>query len=87
MVYDLQVMKDFGMNMVRKHIKLENDLWFEWCDRNGLVVWQDMHSGCGGGAIGNIEYAMENFYRENEALIEATRQHPCIGAWVVINEG
>lgn len=87
MVYDLQVMKDFGMNMVRKHIKLENDLWFEWCDRNGLVVWQDMPSGCGSGAIGNIEYAMENFYRENEALIEATRQHPCIGAWVVINEG
>ena len=87
MVYDLQVMKDFGMNMVRKHIKLENDLWFEWCDRNGLVVWQDMPSGCGSGSIGNLEYAMENFYRENEALIDATRQHPCIGAWVVINEG
>ena len=87
MVYDLQVMKDFGMNMVRKHIKLENDLWFEWCDRHGLVVWQDMPSGCGSGAIGNIDYAMQNFYRENEALIDATRQHPCIGAWVVINEG
>ena len=87
MVYDLQVMKDFGMNMVRKHIKLENDLWFDWCDRNGLVVWQDMPSGCGSGAIGNLEYAMQNFYRENEALIDATRHHPCIGAWVVLNEG
>lgn len=87
MVYDLQVMKDFGMNMVRKHIKLENDLWFDWCDRNGLVVWQDMPSGCGNGAIGNLEYAMQNFYRENEDLIDATRHHPCIGAWVVWNEG
>lgn len=87
MVYDLQVMKDFGMNMVRKHIKLENDLWFEWCDRHGLVVWQDMPSGCGSGAIGNLDYAMQNFYRENEALIEATRQHPCIGTYVVFNEG
>lgn len=87
MIYDLQVMKDFGMNMVRKHIKLENDLWFDWCDKHGLVVWQDMPSGCESGAIGNLDYAMENFYRENEALIEATRHHPCIGAWVVLNEG
>ena len=86
MVFDLQTIKDFGMNMVRKHIKMENDLWFEWCDRNGLVVWQDMPSGCGSGQIGTLEYAMENFYRENEALIDATRHHPCIGAWVVWNE-
>ncbi|MBO7068107.1 MAG: glycoside hydrolase family 2 [Bacteroidaceae bacterium] len=87
MIYDLQVMKDFGMNMVRKHIKLENDLWFDWCDKNGLVVWQDMPSGCGSGSVGTLEYNMKNFYQENEALIEATRHHPCIGAWVVWNEG
>ena len=87
MVYDLQVMKDFGMNMVRKHIKLENDLWFDWCDKNGLVVWQDMPSGCGSGQVGTLDYNMKNFYRENEALIEATQHHPCIGAWVVWNEG
>lgn len=87
MVYDLQVMKDFGMNMVRKHIKLENDLWFDWCDKNGLVVWQDMPSGCGNGQVGTLDYNMKNFYHENEALIEATQHHPCIGAWVVWNEG
>ena len=87
MVFDLQTIKDFGMNMVRKHIKVENDLWFEWCDRHGLVVWQDMPSGCGGGAIGTFDYGMQNFYRENEAVINATRHHPCIGAWVVWNEG
>ena len=87
MIYDLQVIKDFGMNMVRKHIKLENDLWFDWCDKNGLVVWQDMPSGCGNGQVGTLDYNMQNFYRENEELIEATRHHPCIGAWVVWNEG
>lgn len=86
MVYDLQVMKDFGMNMVRKHIKVENDLWFDWCDRNGLVVWQDMPSGGGGGMIGGKAVCQEQFYRENEAIINATRRHPCIGAWVVFNE-
>jgi hypothetical protein len=87
MVYDLQVMKDLGMNMVRKHIKVENDLWFDWCNRNGLVVWQDMPSGCGGGLIGSLDYGMQNFYRENEEIIDATRHHPSIGAWVVWNEG
>lgn len=86
MVYDLQVMKDLGMNMVRKHIKVENDLWFDWCNRNGLVVWQDMPSGCGGGLIGSLDYGMQNFYRENEEIIDATRHHPSIGAWVVWNE-
>lgn len=87
MIYDLQTMKDFGMNMVRKHIKLENDLWFDWCDKHGLVVWQDMVSGCGSGACGTFEQMKENFYRENDAIIDATRHHACIGAWVVYNEG
>lgn len=87
MVYDLQVMKDFGMNMVRKHIKLENDLWFDWCDKHGLVVWQDMPSGCGSGACGTLDEMKENFYRENDAVINAVRHHACIGAWVVYNEG
>ena len=58
MVYDLQVMKDLSINMVRKHIKVENDLWFDWCNRNGLVVWQDMPSGCGGGLIGSLDDGM-----------------------------
>lgn len=86
MVYDLQTMKDFGMNMVRKHIKVENDLWFDWCDRNGLVVWQDMPSGGTGGTIGNKEVCLQQFYDECEAIINATRHHPSIGAWVVFNE-
>ena len=87
MIFDLQAIKGFGMNMVRKHIKVENDLWFDWCDRNGLIVWQDMISGGNPGAIGNLRESQENFYRECSAWINATRHHPCIGAWVVFNEG
>ena len=86
MIFDLQAIKDLGMNMVRKHIKVENDLWFDWCDRNGLIVWQDMISGGNPGAIGNLRESQENFYRECSAWINATRHHPCIGAWVVFNE-
>ena len=36
MIYDLKTIKSLGMNMVRKHIKVENDLWYEWCDRKLL---------------------------------------------------
>lgn len=44
MVYDLQVIKNVSMNMVRKHIKIEPDLWYRACDEMGLLVIQDMPS-------------------------------------------
>ena len=87
MVYDLQVIKSFGMNMVRKHIKVENDLWYEWCDRNGLIVWQDMPSGGTSGSIGTSNFIKNNFYDESVRIVNALKQHPSIGVWVVYNEG
>lgn len=45
MVYDIQRMKDFGFNMLRKHIKVEPLRWYYHCDRIGMIVWQDMVSG------------------------------------------
>jgi hypothetical protein len=45
MLYDLQVTKDMGFNMIRKHIKVEPDRWYYHCDKLGLMVWQDMPSG------------------------------------------
>lgn len=87
MIYDLQTIKALGMNMVRKHIKVENDLWYEWCDRNGLIVWQDMPSGSEGGNIGTKKEIQHNFYDECERIVTALKQHPCIGVWVPYNEG
>lgn len=45
MKYDIQVTKDMGFNMIRKHIKIEPDRWYYWCDKLGMLVWQDMPSG------------------------------------------
>lgn len=44
--YDIQFCKSLGMNMIRKHIKVEPARWYYHCDRLGMLVWQDMP--CGG---------------------------------------
>jgi beta-galactosidase/beta-glucuronidase len=41
---DIQTMKKLGFNMVRKHVKVEPERWYYWCDKFGLLVWQDMPS-------------------------------------------
>ncbi|MCC8023580.1 MAG: glycoside hydrolase family 2 [Clostridiales bacterium] len=44
-VYDLEQTKSLGFNMLRKHIKIEPDLWYYHCDRLGILVWQDFVNG------------------------------------------
>ena len=43
--YDIEMTKKLGMNMARKHVKMEPERWYYWCDKLGLLVWQDMPSG------------------------------------------
>ena len=40
--FDIQKMKSLGFNMLRKHIKIEPDIFYYECDRLGMVVFQDM---------------------------------------------
>lgn len=90
--WDIAEMKRLGFNMVRKHIKIEPARWFYWCDKLGLLVWQDMPSG--GGAKGGgrdlegvpSEFAPQ-FETELQRMIEQHWSHPSIIMWVVFNEG
>src|SRR5262249_11825530 len=50
--YDIAITKKLGFNMARKHVKVEPERWYYWCDRLGLLVWQDMPSGDAGVAPG-----------------------------------
>jgi len=79
---DVEITRKLGFNMARKHVKVEPDRWYYWCDKLGLMVWQDMPSGNNKGDEG-----VRNFERELQAMIEAHRNHPCIIMWVVFNEG
>ena len=45
LLYDIKKTKDFGFNLIRKHVKVEPDRWYYHCDREGILVWQDMPSG------------------------------------------
>lgn len=44
-LYDIELARSFGFNMLRKHIKIEPLRWYYHCDRMGMLVWQDMVSG------------------------------------------
>lgn len=40
--FDIEKTKEWGFNMIRKHIKVEPARWYYWCDVLGIMVWQDM---------------------------------------------
>ncbi len=41
-VNDILQMKSLGFNTLRKHIKIESDLFYYYCDKYGMIVFQDM---------------------------------------------
>jgi hypothetical protein len=90
--YDLEITKKLGFNMVRKHVKVEPQRWYYWCDKLGLLVWQDMPSGDQGVAPGKGEIhrspeSARQFELELARMIDGLRNHPSIILWVVFNEG
>ncbi len=80
--YDVEVMKRFGFNMARKHVKVEPDRWYYWCDRLGLLVWQDMPSG-----HNLTRESRRQFEIELRAMIQGRWNHPSIVMWILFNEG
>jgi beta-galactosidase/beta-glucuronidase len=90
--FDIETTKKLGFNMARKHVKVEPDRWYYWCDKLGLLVWQDMPSGDKyiGGKDPDITRSPESsseFEQELTALVEGRGSHPCIVMWVPYNEG
>ncbi len=45
--YDILTMKRLGFNTLRKHIKIEPEIFYHYCDKYGMIVFQDMVN-CGG---------------------------------------
>jgi len=90
--YDIDVTKKLGYNMARKHVKVEPARWYYWCDKLGLMVWQDMPNGDrhvrpGEPDIKRSEESATQFELELKRLIDAFCNHPSIVMWVPFNEG
>jgi hypothetical protein len=89
--YDVEVTKELGFNMARKHVKVEPARWYYHCDKLGLLVWQDMPSGNYDShkwkSLGWTERSKDNYRAELEAMVGALRNHPSIVMWVPFNEG
>jgi len=80
--YDIEVTRQLGCNMARKHVKVEPARWYYWCDKLGLLVWQDMPS-----ANNRTDEGKKQFELEWSRIIAAFGNHPSIVMWVPFNEG
>ena len=77
---------DANMNMLRVWGGgvYEDDLFYDLCDKNGILVWQDFMFAC------NL-YPGDNNFTENvkqEAIeqVKRLRNHPCLALWCGNNE-
>ena len=97
LVYDIKKVKDFGYNMIRKHVKVEPARWYTHCDKLGVIVWQDMPNGDRGPEWQSRQYfkgvemvhsaeSEAKYRREWKEIIDLLYSNPCVEVWVPFNE-
>lgn len=100
---DILIMKGLGFNLLRKHIKVEPELFYYYCDIYGMLVAQDMVN-CGkysfffDTALPTIGFKRgkghratkrrrEIFESEARTLVEHLYNHPSVIYYTIFNEG
>ena len=91
-IYDLNCLRSLGFNLLRKHVKVEPRRYYYWCDRLGVLIWQDMPSGDkyigrNQADLARSKESVEQFKLELERIITNLRNHPSVVVWVLFNEG
>lgn len=97
LLFDIIKTKELGFNMIRKHVKVEPARWYYHCDREGILVWQDMPSGdrspqwqsrnwFNGLEFQRSTESEENFRREWREIMDLTISNPSVVVWVPFNE-
>ena len=83
----LALFRDLGCNMVRcwgGNI-YEGDDFFDLCDEYGIMVWQDFMGACE--VPPQDEWYLKLIAHEEQAVVEALRQHPSLALWCGDNDG
>jgi beta-galactosidase/beta-glucuronidase len=97
LLYDIKKTKDLGFNMIRKHVKVEPARWYYHCDREGILVWQDMPSGdanpkwqtrnyFNGQELQRSQKSEQNFIQEWKEIMDLTYSNPSVVVMVPFNE-
>ncbi len=100
---DILTMKALGFNMLRKHIKIEPQIFYYYCDKYGMLVFQDMvNSGYYSffidtalptvGLKRGITHSAtpkrrEAFEKDARATIDLLYNHPSVIYYTIFNEG
>lgn len=100
---DILRMKELGFNLLRKHIKIEDEEFYYQCDRLGMLVMQDMvqtgrysflrdtvlpTAGINiSDRVSKLSPAQRFFISHSEETVKHLYSHPCIIAWTIFNEG
>lgn len=83
--FDVEYLKKIGCNMDRVHVKVQPDRFYYYCDKIGLLVWQDMVSPKGSVSRSEVGGA-KAWETEWEAIIDQLYNHPSIIQWTIFNE-
>ncbi len=102
-VYDIQTMKACGFNTLRKHIKIEPEVFYYECDRLGMLVFQDMvnsgaYSFLRDTALPTVGFKKQLpcpvserrrrlFLQSAEETVAHLYNHPCVVYYTLFNEG
>src|SRR5262249_25684264 len=78
---DVELAKEMGFNGVRRHQKVGDARYLYWADQLGLLVWGEMPS-----AYRYTRRSIRQVVREWSETVEGDASHPCIIAWVPLNE-
>ena len=78
---EVEAVKSLGFNGIRIHQKIEDPRLLAWCDRLGLLVWEEMPS-----AYAFSPTAVHRAVQEWTEAVRRDRSHPSVVTWVSLNE-